>query len=57
MGAQSQKYRPNFAPAPLKVASTQQRPFAITDIPAAMDGLGWAQGARFMRRWFNGSPM
>ncbi|WP_309891711.1 DUF6402 family protein [Archangium sp.] len=50
------KGRPNFALPLPKVASTQQRPFALTDIPAAMDSLGWTQGARFMRRWFNGSP-
>lgn len=27
--------------------------FKITDIPSAMDGLGWVQGARFMRKWFS----
>ncbi|WP_339513671.1 DUF6402 family protein [Pseudomonas sp. RL_15y_Pfl2_60] len=29
--------------------------FKITDIPAAMDTLGWAQGARLMRKWFSGA--
>lgn len=27
--------------------------FKISDIPSAMDSLGWTQGARFMRKWFN----
>ncbi|WP_373386821.1 DUF6402 family protein [Pseudomonas alcaligenes] len=27
--------------------------FKITDIPTVMDGLGWSQGARLMRKWFN----
>lgn len=26
--------------------------FKITEIPSAMDSLGWTQGARFMRKWF-----
>lgn len=27
--------------------------FKITDIPAAMDGMHWTQGARVMRKWFD----
>lgn len=27
--------------------------FKITDIPQAMDTLGWSEGARVMRKWFN----
>ncbi|OWB28824.1 hypothetical protein XocBAI20_12120 [Xanthomonas oryzae pv. oryzicola] len=30
--------------------------FGIADIPAAMDGLKWKEGARFMRKWFTGEP-
>lgn len=29
--------------------------FKITEIPAAMDGLRWTQGARVMRKWFDGA--
>ncbi|MGI0115209.1 DUF6402 family protein [Zooshikella sp. RANM57] len=28
--------------------------FAITDIPAAMDNMGWVMGPKLMRRWFSG---
>lgn len=27
--------------------------FKITDIPQSMDGLGWRESARFMRKWFS----
>ncbi|MBS7690176.1 hypothetical protein I0E98_05590 [Pseudomonas lalucatii] len=27
--------------------------FKITDIPQAMDTLGWSEGARVMRKWFD----
>jgi hypothetical protein len=29
--------------------------FKITDIPQAMDTLGWSEGARVMRKWFDGA--
>lgn len=29
--------------------------FKITDIPQAMDTLGWSEGARVMRKWFSGA--
>lgn len=29
--------------------------FKVTDIPPAMDTLGWQQGARFMRKWLTGA--
>lgn len=31
------------------------RQFKLTDLPSAMDRLGWTQGPRFMRRWFGGA--
>ncbi|WP_349572227.1 DUF6402 family protein [Azotobacter salinestris] len=30
--------------------------FKISDIPAAMDHMQWTQGARLMRKWFDGAP-
>jgi hypothetical protein len=43
--------------SPANQAAGKQTPvetFKITDIPLAMDSLGWKQGARVMRKWFAG---
>ena len=36
--------------------AVQARLFKITDIPAAMDAMGWPVAAALMRHWFQGEP-
>ncbi|MFH6599713.1 DUF6402 family protein [Ectopseudomonas khazarica] len=36
--------------------TSQVRVFKITDIPAAMDKMGWQVSAKLMRHWFQGDP-
>lgn len=36
--------------------ASQVRLFKITDIPAAMDKMGWQVSAKLMRHWFQGNP-
>lgn len=36
--------------------ASQVRLFKITDIPAAMDKMGWQVSAKLMRHWFQGKP-
>jgi hypothetical protein len=36
--------------------ASQVRFFKITDIPAAMDKMGWQVSAKLMRHWFQGNP-
>ncbi|MGL4318462.1 MAG: DUF6402 family protein [Pseudomonas sp.] len=36
--------------------ATQLRLFKITDIPTAMDKIGWQVSAKLMRHWFQGKP-
>ncbi|PTS84854.1 hypothetical protein DBR00_03385 [Pseudomonas sp. HMWF032] len=36
--------------------TSQVRLFKITDIPAAMDKMGWQVSAQLMRHWFQGKP-
>jgi hypothetical protein len=37
-------------------SSVAVRQFKITDIPAAMDKMGWPVAAKLMRHWFDGAP-
>jgi hypothetical protein len=40
----------------LQGTTAQVRLFKITDIPAAMDKMGWPISAKLMRHWFQGMP-
>ncbi|MFK3772938.1 DUF6402 family protein [Pseudomonas sp. NPDC089406] len=47
----------NLSPSNNKQGSVvQSRQFKITDIPDAMDKMGWPVSAKLMRHWFKGRP-
>lgn len=47
----------NLSPSSNKQGSVvQSRQFKITDIPDAMDKMGWPVSAKLMRHWFKGRP-